>query len=119
MKLTKGKIRKLYNKKNQTVKKYKNKNKKASYERKTFRNKRSVWTVTTKPFKGAHFAVMPQDLVEPCIKAGCPIGGVVLDPFAGSGTTLLVASKLGRDAVGIELNSEYVSIIKERLGVLR
>lgn len=84
-----------------------------------FRNKRSVWTVTTKPFKGAHFAVMPQDLVEPCIKAGCPIGGVVLDPFAGSGTTLLVASKLGRDAVGIELNSEYVSIIKERLGVLR
>jgi DNA modification methylase len=84
-----------------------------------FRNKRSVWTVTTKPFKGAHFAVMPQDLVEPCVKAGCPEGGVVLDPFAGSGTTLVVASRLNRSAIGIELNSEYVSIIEERLGVLR
>ena len=83
------------------------------------RNKRSVWTVTTKPFRGAHFAVMPQDLVEPCVKAGCPVGGVVLDPFAGSGTTLVVASKLGRSAIGIELNSEYISIIQERLGVLR
>ena len=84
-----------------------------------FRNKRSVWTVTTKPFKGAHFAVMPQDLVEPCVKAGCPEGGVVLDPFAGSGTTLVVASKLNRSAIGIELNPDYVSIIEERLGVLR
>jgi DNA modification methylase len=83
------------------------------------RNKRSVWTVTTKPFKGAHFAVMPQDLVEPCVKAGCPEGGVVLDPFAGSGTTLVVASKLNRSAIGIELNPDYVSIIEERLGVLR
>jgi len=83
------------------------------------RNKRSVWTVTTKPFKGAHFAVMPQDLAEPCVKAGCPEGGVVLDPFAGSGTTLVVASKLNRSAIGIELNPDYVSIIEERLGVLR
>jgi DNA modification methylase len=83
-----------------------------------FRNKRSVWTVTPKPFRGAHFAVMPQDLVEPCVKAGCPEGGVVLDPFAGSGTTLVVASNLNRSAVGIELNPDYVSLIEERLGVL-
>ena len=80
------------------------------------KNKRNVWTVTTKPFKGAHFAVFPTDLIEPCIKAGCPKGGTVLDPFGGSGTTGLVANNLGRDAILIELNEEYVEIAKKRLG---
>ena len=78
-------------------------------------NKRNVWTVTTKPFRGAHFAVFPPDLIEPCIKAGCPVGGTVLDPFGGSGTTGLVANNLGRDAVLIELNKDYVDIAKKRL----
>ena len=79
-------------------------------------NKRNVWTVTTKPFRGAHFAVFPPDLIEPCIKAGCPKGGTVLDPFGGSGTTGLVANNLGRNAILIELNEEYVKIAKKRLG---
>ena len=78
------------------------------------RNKRSVWTVTTKPFKGAHFATFPQDLIEPCILAGCPEGGTVLDPFGGAGTTGLVAKRNNRNAILIELNSEYVEIIKNR-----
>jgi len=81
----------------------------------TVRNKRSVWTVTTKPFKGAHFAVFPPDLIEPCILAGCPVGGTVLDPFAGSGTTLLVATQHNRKSIGIELNPEYIEIAKRRL----
>lgn len=79
------------------------------------RNRRSVWTISSKPFKGAHFATMPPDLVEPCILAGCPEGGVVLDPFAGSGTVPLVAVDLGRNAIGIELNPEYVQMINQRL----
>ena len=81
------------------------------------KNKRSVWTVTTKPFKGAHFATFPQDLIEPCILAGCPKDGLVLDPFAGSGTTGLVANNHKRNAVLIELNPDYIKIIKERCGV--
>ena len=81
-----------------------------------YANKRNVWTVTTKPFKGAHFAVFPTDLIEPCIKAGCPKGGTVLDPFGGSGTTGFVANNLGRDAILIELNEEYVEIAKKRIG---
>jgi len=81
----------------------------------TDRNKRSVWTVSTKPFPEAHFAVYPPDLIEPCILAGCPVGGTVLDPFAGSGTTLLVAIQHHRKAIGIELNPEYVEIAKRRL----
>jgi len=80
-----------------------------------YANKRNVWTVTTKPFRGAHFAVFPPDLIEPCIKAGCPVGGTVLDPFGGSGTTGLVANNLGRNAVLIELNENYVDIAKKRL----
>src|SRR5690606_5078009 len=60
------------------------------------RNRRSVWTVTTKPFKGAHFATFPPDLIEPCVLAGAPVGGVVLDPFGGAGTTGLVAERTGR-----------------------
>ena len=84
------------------------------------RNKRSVWTITTKPYSGAHFAVMPADLVKPCIMAGCREGGVVLDPFSGSGTTAMVARDLSCRYVGIELNPEYVEISLKRLeqGVL-
>ena len=80
------------------------------------RNKRSVWTVTTKPFKEAHFATFPEDLISPMVKAGCPLNGVVLDCFAGAGTTLKVARALGRSAVGVELKPQYCDIIKERLG---
>ena len=78
------------------------------------RNRRSVWTVTTKPYGGAHFAVMPPDLVKPCILAGCPEGGVVLDPFMGSGTVAAVAQDAGRRAIGIELNPEYCKLIAKR-----
>jgi len=73
----------------------------------TTRNKRSVWTVTTKPYKGAHFATFPTDLITPCILAGAPAGGVVLDPFMGSGTTAAVAIDNGRDYLGCELNFAY------------
>jgi len=79
------------------------------------RNKRSVWTVPTRPFPEAHFAVYPPDLIKPCILAGCPVGGTVLDPFAGSGTTLLVAMQHHRKSIGIELNPEYIEIAKRRL----
>jgi len=82
----------------------------------TKRNKRNVWTVTTKPFKEAHFATFPPDLIEPCIKAGCPKDGIVLDPFGGSGTTGLVCKKLGRKAILIELNPDYIKIAKKRIG---
>ena len=78
------------------------------------RNKRDVWTVTTKPIKQAHFATFPEDLIEPCILAGCPVDGIVLDPFFGSGTTGRVAQRLNRDYIGIELNPEYVKISEER-----
>ena len=85
------------------------------------RNKRSVWTVTTKPFKGAHFATFPMDLIEPCVLAGCPVGGTVLDPFAGSGTTGIVAAGNDRNAILLELNEDYIQIalnrIKAKLGV--
>jgi site-specific DNA-methyltransferase (adenine-specific) len=79
------------------------------------RNKRSVWTVTTQPYKGAHFATFPPDLIRPCIKAGCPDGGVVLDPFGGSGTTAAVAIEEGKKAVICELNPEYVGLAEERI----
>jgi DNA modification methylase len=81
------------------------------------RNKRSVWEVTTKPYSGAHFATFPPDLIKPCILAGCPAGGTVLDPFGGSGTTGMVALELGRSAEMIELNPDYVDIINERTHV--
>jgi len=81
-------------------------------------NKRSVWTVTTKPYAGAHFAVFPSDLIEPCILAGAPVGAVVLDPFMGSGTTAQVAQNLGRQYLGCELNPEYEALQKNRLGQL-
>jgi len=79
------------------------------------RNKRSVWTVTTKPYKGAHFATFPPDLVRPCILAGCPTGGTVLDPFGGSGTTGQVAMEEGRKSILCELNPEYVQLMNQRL----
>lgn len=79
------------------------------------RNKRSVWTVATRSFKGAHFATFPPELIEPCILAGCPEGGTVLDPFGGSGTTAGVAMKNGRHAVICELNPEYAALIDERV----
>jgi DNA modification methylase len=82
------------------------------------RNKRSVWTVTTKPFKGAHFATFPPDLIEPCILAGSPAGGVVLDPFGGSGTTAGVAIKNGRRAVLCELNPEYAALVPDRINAI-
>ena len=81
------------------------------------RNKRSVWDVSTKPYSGAHFATFPPDLIKPCIMAGCPAGGTVLDPFGGSGTTGMVALELGRSAELIELNPEYVEIIEGRTHV--
>ena len=79
------------------------------------RNRRSVWTVTTKPFKGAHFATYPPDLIEPCVLAGCPEGGTVLDPFFGSGTTGLVALQHRRRVIGCELNPDYALLAYERL----
>lgn len=81
------------------------------------KNKRSVWTVTTKCFKGAHFATFPLDLIEPCILAGCPKNGIVLDPFFGAGTTGVAAKKNGRNFIGIELNPEYIEIAKKRIGI--
>ena len=78
-------------------------------------NKRSVWTVPVKAFNQAHFATYPPDLIEPCILAGCPNSGVVLDPFGGAGTTGLVADRLGRDALLIELNKDYAKIADDRL----
>ncbi len=84
------------------------------YEYRPKRNKRDVWTVTTKPYKGAHFATFPPDLIEPCILAGCPADGIVLDPFAGSGTTGMVAKQHGRKFILIELNEEYVKLCEDR-----
>ena len=79
------------------------------------RNRRSVWNVATKPYAGAHFATFPPDLIEPCILAGCPEGGVALDPFGGSGTTAGVALKHGRNAILCELNAEYADLIPNRI----
>lgn len=79
------------------------------------RNKRTVWTVKTKPYKGAHFATFPPDLIEPCVLAGCPAGGTVLDPFYGAGTTGVVAKKHGRHCIGIEINADYIAIAEKRI----
>ena len=79
------------------------------------RNRRSVWTVATRPYKGAHFATFPPALIEPCILAGCPEGGTVLDPFGGSGTTAGVALAHGRNAVLCELNEEYAALVPDRV----
>ena len=79
------------------------------------RNKRSVWEVATHPFAAAHFATYPPALIEPCVKAGCPVDGLLLDPFAGSGTTGVVAVNLDRRFIGIELNPEYVAMAERRI----
>ena len=79
------------------------------------RRKRSVWNVTKKPYKGAHFAVYPPELIEPCIKAGSEKGDIVLDPFMGSGTTAMVAKSLGRDYIGCELHEDYGNLIRKRV----
>ena len=79
------------------------------------KNKRNVWTITTKPCKEAHFATFPKDLIEPCIKAGCPKGGLVFDPFGGSGTTGIVSKLLNRKSIMSELNPEYIKIAKARI----
>jgi DNA modification methylase len=79
------------------------------------RNKRSVWEVCTAPYAEAHFATFPPALIEPCIMAGCPKGGTVLDPFGGAGTTALVADRLGRNAILIELNPDYAAMAEHRI----
>lgn len=79
------------------------------------RNIRNVWTIPTSAFPGAHFATFPQKLVEPCIKAGCPVEGTVLDPFGGAGTVGLVASQLNRSAILIELNADYAALATNRI----
>nr|GGG64594.1 methyltransferase [Virgibacillus oceani] len=83
------------------------------------RNKRSVWTVTTKPFKHAHFATFPLDLIEPSVLAGSRENDLILDPFFGSGTTGLAALEHNRNFVGIELNPEYIKIAKKRLAAVQ
>ena len=83
------------------------------------RNKRSVWSINTKPFKEAHFAIFPEELIETPIKAGCPENGIVMDIFMGSGTTAVVAQKLNRNYIGIELNSEYIKIAENRINNIK
>jgi DNA modification methylase len=85
------------------------------WESSEFRNKRDVWSVTTKPYAGSHFAVFPTDLIEPCILAGSRVGDIVLDPFFGSGTTGQVSQQLGRKWIGCELNKEYETLQNERV----
>ena len=83
------------------------------------RNRRSVWTIPTSPYRGAHYATFPPKLIEPMILAGCPAGGIVLDPFVGSGTTIMVANQLGRRGIGLDLSFQYLdTIAKPRLGIL-
>jgi len=81
------------------------------------KNKRSVWSVTKKPYKGAHFATFPPELIEPCIKAGSEVGDIILDPFMGSGTTARVAKLLDRYYIGCELHKEYNNLIQERVPI--
>ena len=83
------------------------------------KNKRSVWSITNKPYKGAHFAVFPPDLIKPCILAGSEKNDIILDPFMGSGTTALVAKELGRDYIGCELHEEYGKLIQNRISDAR
>jgi DNA modification methylase len=83
------------------------------------RNKRSVWTVNTKPYKEAHFATYPEALILPCILAGCPVGGTVLDPFNGAGTTGLVSQKNNRNYIGIDINPEYIKLTEKRLSAVQ
>lgn len=79
------------------------------------RNRRSVWNVATQGYSKAHFATFPEKLIEPCILAGCRLGGIVLDPFLGSGTTAAVSARTGREYIGIDINPEYIELAKERI----
>ena len=79
-----------------------------------YRNKRSIWTIATRCYSEAHFATFPEKLIEPCILAGCPESGIVIDPFIGSGTTAKVAQEMKRDFIGIELNGKYIPLIENR-----
>jgi hypothetical protein len=79
------------------------------------RNCRNVWTITPKPYKGAHFATFPPELAARCIKAGSKPGDTILDPFAGAGTTAVVADQLGRNALQIELNAAYIALAEQRI----
>ena len=81
-----------------------------------YRNKRDVWTIPTQPFSEAHFATFPKDLIRPCIRAGCPANGIVIDPFIGSGTTACVCIEENRNYLGIELNHKYIKIAENRIG---
>ena len=90
-------------------------NKGGVFRKDGMRNKRTVWNINTRGFPGPHFAVYPQEIPRICIDAGCPSNGTVLDPFLGSGTTALVAEKMNRRWIGIELNPSYVKIAKERI----
>lgn len=83
------------------------------------RNRRSVWTITTQPFSGAHFAVFPEEIPRLAILAGCPIGGTVLDPFSGSGTTGKMALKNGRNYIGLDINEDYLSVAERRVSPLK
>jgi DNA modification methylase len=85
-----------------------------TYEFHECRNKRDVWTVSTRPFKEAHFATFPPELIKPCILAGCPEGGTVCDPFTGSGTTLVTANELNRNCVGFDINPVYCDMANKR-----
>ena len=81
-----------------------------------FRRKRDVWLVSTNNYKvNEHFAMFPEKLIEPCVLAGCRVGGIVLDPFFGSGTTGAVAKRLGRKYIGIDLNPRFCELAKERI----
>ena len=82
-------------------------------------NARTVWTITTEPFPDAHFATFPTELARRCILAGSRVGDLVLDPFSGAGTTLLVADMLGRDSVGLELNPDYIAMAERRISAPR
>jgi tRNA G10 N-methylase Trm11 len=84
----------------------------------TGRNRRTVWHIATQPYPGAHFATFPEKLVEPCILAGSPVGGVILDPFVGSGTTMAVAQQLGRLGIGVDLSDAYLELATKRLGAV-
>lgn len=83
------------------------------------RNKRSVWNINTAGYRGAHFAVFPEKLAETCILAGCPVGGIVLDPFMGSGTTGAVAMRTGRGFIGIDINPDYCALAAKRIAAGR
>lgn len=83
------------------------------------RNRRSVWTVSPSRYAEAHFATMPMELAQLCVLAGCPPGGTVLDPFAGSGTTLAAAIGNGRNAIGVELNPAYIRLAEKRLATVQ